>query len=1042
MANPDEALPYGSYEAPVTRRLSERMKTSRAVDPLVQFATVEGASPQTRDRFASAVTHEFAERFSYRLRSLTDDADRLDLINRIARLLDDDNQIDAEHLLYSVYRPPLIEPPRLPEIPLTAASLLTNTHGEANFSHELRRELATADSVDLLCAFIKNSGISVLHDELMGLKERGIPLRVITSTYCGATDAEAVRRLASVYGAEIRVGYESTSTRLHAKAWLFRRNSGFDSAFIGSSNLSNAALVSGVEWNVRTSSTMTPSIISKFIATFDTYWNSTTFRGFDPVDDVERLKEALHNASWPGENHVLELSSLDVRPHPHQEVMLEALRAERDVHDRHKNLIVAATGTGKTVVAALDYRNLTHDNGGTPPRLLFVAHRKEILEQSLRTYREVLRRPDFGELLVDGHTPTRWQHVFASIQSLNTERLTSLTPDHFEVVVVDEFHHAHARSYRRVLDHVEPRELLGLTATPERSDGVDVAEFFDFRVAHELRLWDALQDQLLAPMHYYGINDDTDLSGVTWTRGDYDRVELGELYLRAGDRRVRLILSEIDKKIFDPGSMKALGFCVSVRHAEFMAERFNAHGVPSTVVTGTTPKTERARAIADLRSGAVKVIFSVDVFNEGVDIPETNTILLLRPTQSATTFLQQLGRGLRLCHGKDVCTVLDFVGQQHQEFDFTERYAALTKRRGKRLYTAIEEDFPKLPPGTSIQLDRQVRERVLENARRAASSNLRKLRFLVSRERATDLSRFLAATGLNLEDIYRPKDSSWTTLLRYAKLLPTPDPVSPVEAFLLKGIRKFIHVNDPERAEAYVRLSADGQDDYSQLSERDKTYARMLCLVFWAGVRKDVPVSYEQALRTIRSVPSIHRELKQVFAFTTGSSQRITEPIKGGAAETVLLSHADYSRAELVAALEDQPLPQATNLFREGVHYYESRNLDLFLVTLDKDDDSFSPTTSYKDYPLDTDLFHWESQSGTSLGSPTGQRYIHHQNLGTDILLAVRITRNNSLGLAAPFALLGTVEYKSHRGEKPIQFEWKLHRPMPPEIYKEGRAVS
>ncbi len=218
------------------------------------------------------------------------------------------------------------------------------------------------------------------------------------------------------------------------------------------------------------------------------------------------------------------LSGLEVIAKPYQAELLEQLDAERVLHDRHRNLIVAATGTGKTVIAALDYRRLVREVHGRDLTLLFVAHRKEILQQARRMYQEVLTDPSFGELLVDGDQPRRWRHVFASIQSLTVDRLSSIDPDRFDIVVIDEFHHAQAASYRRLLDHIAPMELLGLTATPERGDGADVREFFGGRVAAELRLWDALEQNLLCPFHYFGIHDGTDLQTLQWNRG---RVRLG-----------------------------------------------------------------------------------------------------------------------------------------------------------------------------------------------------------------------------------------------------------------------------------------------------------------------------------------------------------------------------------------------------------------------------------------------------------------------------------------------------------------------------------
>ena len=394
------------------------------------------------------------------------------------------------------------------------------------------------------------------------------------------------------------------------------------------------------------------------------------------------------------------LSGLEVHPKPYQAEMLEQLDAERTIHDRHRNLIVAATGTGKTVIAALDYRRLVRDIHGRDLTLLFVAHRKEILQQSRRMYQEVLTDATFGELLVDGQEPAKWRHVFASIQSLSQQRLSGIEPDHFDVVVIDEFHHAEAASYRRLLDHVQPIELVGLTATPERADGVDVRDFFGGRVAAELRLWEALEQNLLCPFHYFGIHDGTDLESVQWRRGGYDLAALSTIYT-GNDARTRIVLKELNDKVADVAAMRALGFCVSVEHARYMAHRFVEAGIPALAVSAETSAADRRDALTALRNRDINIIFAVDLFNEGLDIPEVDTVLFLRPTESATVFLQQLGRGLRLTRGKTVLTALDFVGHQRREFRFDQRFRAMTGVGGKALQRQVEEGFPLLAIGQS-----------------------------------------------------------------------------------------------------------------------------------------------------------------------------------------------------------------------------------------------------------------------------------------------------------------------------------------------------
>lgn len=527
----------------------------------------------------------------------------------------------------------------------------------------------------------------------------------------------------------MKVNYEVRSTRLHAKAWLFRRETGFNTAYVGSSNLSKAALLDGLEWNVRLSSVATPRVLDKFEATFDAYWDDPSFESYDPEVDGERLTEALARAGGmgSGEDLKINLSGLAVQPFPHQRDMLERLRVEREIRNHHENLLVAATGTGKTVMAALDYRTMRDRRGGELPRLLFVAHRKEILKQSLRTYQEVLADASFGELLHNGQEPRDWTHVFASVQSLNLQRLEQLAPRHFDIIVIDEFHHATANTYRRVLDHFAPGELLGLTATPERMDGLNVQdEFFNGRIAAEMRLWEALEADLLCPFHYFGIPDGTDLTRLKWRSGNYDRDELGNVYT-ADDGQALIVLKQVKDKISNPAAMRALGFCVTKKHAHFMAQQFNKVGLRATALDSDSSPAVRERALDDLKNGKIQVVFSVDLFNEGLDIPDVDTLLLLRPTNSATVFLQQLGRGLRRTPNKPVLTVLDFIGQHRAEFRFEEQFRALTNLSRNRLVDSIERDFPQLPSGCQIILEGKAKDLVVENIRTQLSATINTL---------------------------------------------------------------------------------------------------------------------------------------------------------------------------------------------------------------------------------------------------------------------------------------------------------------------------
>jgi superfamily II DNA or RNA helicase/HKD family nuclease len=1034
----DQLLP-GLYETLVTRQVESSLAAIEGLTP--EIAGVDNAEQ------ASVLSRHVADLVARRLSRESDPGRRLQLVNALVDAVDADDDVVTEParrllaLVASAGPGAAATITRRPSTPLSDAALLTNAHGDPALGNELRAEIDSADSVDLLCAFVKWHGLRVLEPELRRLRSRDARLRVITTTYMGATERTALDRLVREFGAEVKVTYDILRTRLHAKAWLFRRDSGFDTAYVGSSNLSRAALLDGVEWNVRLSGVATPSLLSKFEATFASYWADDSYESYDPDVDADRLDDALLQASGKlsGSRVTISLSGLDVVARPHQRRILEALQTERTVHDRHRNLVIAATGTGKTVVAALDYRRIARDGGdGALPSLLFVAHRKEILEQSLRTYREVLSDASFGELYVGGARPERWKHVFASVQSLSSYGVDAIPADAFDVVVIDEFHHAEAPTYRRLIDRLQPRELLGLTATPERADGSDVrASYFDGRAAAELRLWEALEDDLLVPFHYFGIADGTDLSAIEWKRGRYDEGALSQLYT-GNEARARVVLRQLEDKVADVAAMRALGFCVSVDHARYMAEVFSAAGIPAMAVSGDTPSADRARALEDLRSRRVNVLFAADLFNEGLDLPDVDTVLFLRPTESATIFLQQLGRGLRKTEDKAVLTVLDFVGHHRKDFRFDQRYRALTGATRRGLAHQVERGFPFLPSGCQIILDEQTTAAVLANIKTQLTSRWAALQAELRRHPTHELSTFLSDSGVELADVVRA-DRSWAGLRRASGLEVEPN--GTLEAALARRVRAFAHIDDPDRAAHYLRWLSDDAPNYTDADPQAQAYARMLFFSLWPdGGGFD---SYAAGLSALRRETALRDDLRQVVALGAQRAAHVTYGLAGDLATRPLRVHARYTREEAVTALDYVRLGgRRPNSFREGVLFSAEANADAFFVTLKKSESDYSPTTMYRDYAVSPTLFHWESQSVTSVASPTGQRYLHHRERGSHVLLFSRAEKDSDFGSGAPYLFLGPAHYLSHRGERPIAITWQLEHPMPADAFTEASVVA
>lgn len=823
---PAHELPAGLYELLVTRRIA----------PAVQALGQRGRTGVVDEPEAAALLSEHVGRVLQRALRAPGFGDNLERQLQLCNLLLNaiggadthlagfrQDTLDAANLLLAVLAPGEgrladAQAPRRPNTPLSQDALFVHAPREPALAAELRRELESADRVDLLCAFVVWSGVRVLMDELRRLRQRGVPIRIITTTYTGTTDPRALDELTAL-GVQVRVSYDTRATRLHAKAWLFQRDSGFSTAYVGSSNLTHSAIHDGLEWNVRLSEISSPGLLERFRATFDTYWADPHFEPYEP----ERFAKAVQSERAPSRDWVLAL--FDIHPYPFQLEILERLEVERQRHGHWRNLVVAATGTGKTVIAAFDYRRLAQQWGGAS--LLFVAHRREILEQSLAIFRTVLRDGAFGELFVGGQRPRAGEHVFASVQSLSHVDLDSLAPGAYDVVIVDEFHHSEAPTYRRLLEHLKPKSLLGLTATPERVDGQDVTHWFDGRIAAELRLWNALDQGLLCPFQYFGISDDVDLSQVTWKKGSYDAEGLSGLYT-GNEARLAKVLRALGEIVQDPLGMRALGFCVSVKHAEYMAARFSAAGIPAVAITGNSDEHKRSQALGALRNGTLKVIFSVDVFNEGLDLPEVDTVLLLRPTESVTVFLQQIGRGLRLAPGKPGLTVLDFIGQQRREFRFGPRFIAMSGIDRADLLRQVEQGFPYLPAGCSIQLDRVAQDAVLDNIRAAVRGGARELVAELRGYGDVPLAEYLRRSGRALDDLYRETVGGWTSLRRQAGF---PVAEGPDQRKLEGAIGRLRHLDDRERVELYTQILAQSAPpDLGLLTERQRRLLTMLRL--------------------------------------------------------------------------------------------------------------------------------------------------------------------------------------------------------------------
>ncbi len=916
-----------------------------------------------------------------------------------------------------------------PATPLASSTLLTRNRTEPALGHELAREIASADRIDIIIAFVSVGGVRAIRDALESFCQRGTGerLRLLTTTFGGITEVAALDALARLPGVSVKVSYDVRRTRLHAKAWLFRRLTGLDTAYVGSANLTNTALGSGHEWMVKICGADLPHVIEKFQGTFDSLWFDPEFEPYDPTSNEcrERLRAAL--AAERSTSDATTTILFTLRPFPFQEEILDRLEAERTVHARTRNLVVAATGTGKTVIAAFDYKR-QRDRAGLAPKLLFLAHRRELLEQARMTFRHVLGEGAFGELLAQGEEPTQWNHVFATIQSaVARDILKRFGAEHFRYVVLDECHHAPADSYQELVPKLRPEIMLGLTATPERMDGKSLLPDFDGHLAAELRLWHALERQLLVPFEYYGVSDNTDLSRVRWSRTGYDAAELSQLYT-GNDARVDLVIEQLRKRVSDVRSVRALAFCVSIEHAEFMARALTKRGIPALAVHGDTRVDVRAAAPRQLRERAVNVLVTCDLYNEGVDLPFVDVLLFLRPTASATLFVQQLGRGLRQDDGKTSCLVLDFIGTHRKEFRFDATFSAFTGIARAKLAKAAHEGFPFLPSGCVLQLDSVARETVLASLRDTLASArklIAEVKELAQTEPTLTLGRYLDETGREPSDVY--KAGGWTVLCEGAGLIGALDDETRDWSRRLGWL---LHVDEPTRLRTWASAVVEPE---SPPAERTDLYRRRVAMLDFQLEHRGVLPLAEDTVRAYGARVAIREELKQLVDVLGDRTPLANDVFP--VAEWPLALHRHYERREIMAAVgyvtpgEKKTIPQG------GIVKLES-DRELLLVTLDKSARSFSPTTRYRDYAISRSLFHWETQSAASVSRDSGKRYIESPSNGWSFYLFARSDQDGA------YSFLGRARYVRHEGDRPIAITWALDAEIPAILFQEYATLT
>lgn len=907
-----------------------------------------------------------------------------------------------------------------PVTSLVEPTLFTNSSKEISLLSELRKEIASSDEVMLLVSFIRMTGLMPIYEDLKEFTAKGKKLRVISTTYTKATEYKAIEKLLELPNTSIKISYETENQRLHAKAYIFKRNNGFSTFYIGSSNLSRSALVYGDEWNVKLTEKNSPQIFQNVISEFETYWNSYEYKTLNNTEeDKIKLKEAL---SYKTENVNVYQNLMTYKPYDYQEQILEKLEVEREIYHRNRNLVVAATGVGKTVLAAFDFKNFLEKNPNA--KFLYVVHRQEILKKSCDTFRQILKDANFGELYVGNYKPENINRLFTTPLGLE-KIMEQVDHDYYDYIVADEIHHGAAKTYTNFLNYFNPKLLLGLTATPERMDGQDITEFFCNTIAAEMRLPEAINNKLLVPFQYYGITDPTDLSNVRWSSFGYNNSDLDKLFVEnetSANIRVNTIIENLFKYIDDIDKVHGLGFCSSINHAKYMADKFNENNIPSICLTGNSDSNLRNNAIKDLESGKIKFIFTVDLYNEGVDIPCVNVELLLRPTDSLTIFLQQLGRGLRKHVNKDYLIVLDFIGECNKHFNYADKFKALIGIEGVSVKDSINNGFPMLPVGCSISLERVAEEYILSNIKANTSNRQVIIEMLQKFEETTHkeliLYNYINHYKLNINDIYK-KDVSFYRLLTEAGIKCFTEKNS-IENAIVGRLKNLLTINSPKFINYIKSLLNYENINHNELLDTMTYYTLFNKLPEKEGFKNII-----EALEFVKNSECLNYEINEICNYLYNSLEVL--PIKNNLNfDCPLEVYGVYSQAQLYSGLGVFNEKYAGPML-QGVWYLKEKNHDIFLVTINKESSHFGESIAYEDYAINDELFHWQTQNSVADGSDTLNRYI---NSNGRVSLFVRINRKEN-NQASPYIYLGEAEYVSHSGSKPVGIVWKLKHKIP-----------
>ena len=958
-----------------------------------------------------------------------------------------------------------------------------------NFFIYLKQELLNCKKFYFIVSFIKYSGIQLLISTLDELEKQGIQGEIITSVYLNITDSKALRKLLSYKNIKVKI-YNNSSESFHTKAYLFEKEK-YHSVVIGSSNISQSALYSAEEWNVKLTDSSFFNIYGKSLNQFEKLWHSNEAIELtqDFIDEYEKYKKSVNAQNTFDYRKTKIEQENEFVPNSMQKRVLGKLKETRE-NGNKKGLVISATGTGKTYLAAMDIKQFFKIYSNTENKLfekpkisnikfLFIAHREELLENAINVFSKIIKidKNEFGRIY-GGLKEIDKSIIFASIQSLRN-CYNEFKPSFFDYIIVDEFHHSMSDSYLKTLSYFQSKFLLGLTATPKRMDGKDILSLCDYNVVDEIGIKEALEEDLIVPFHYFGVNDYMiNYDNIPYKNGKYnEKVLLENLLLNT---RTDYIVEKINKFGFDGDKLSAVAFCQNIEHAFFMKEEFTNKGYKSAVITANTSSNDRVKILEKFKNKKIEILCVVDILNEGIDIPTINLLLFLRPTMSSTIFIQQIGRGLRKAKNKDFVTIIDFIGNHKKDYLLINYFSSevdnkdtlFTKK--EKIINEIKNQFSNIPKSCYVELDRICQNRIIEKIEKINFSSKNILKemyldykaeigkfedeFLRIRDFDTNIELFQELclkmhsfynAQLQFEDskIFKneneknPLNTTETQFLEYLeKKITLVEPFTFLIIDYLATGKEYINNSDLlNKYKEFFDIKGNFEKNYllnrifEELTEDEILEKNLYGYKF---SKKYKNLFLNKKLNEKNNMKSQQKENKLNFI------NRLKQLIHLGLNEfkrndldefneNILISYKEYKRVELQILL-DSKVPRGS--WRAG---YANTDKDICLfATIDKTH-IFQENLKYDNSLFADDIIQWISQPKTSHNSSVGQMFIHHKEKGFKVHIFIRKYAFMNGNKTNPFIYLGNAKYYSSQGDKPMKILWKLDKKIPQKLIYE-----